>query len=507
MSTPGSNLGKIPFLNRGTTHQASSFYQPKPLFTPSPNTHSEAEMLSSRSSSASGLDEVVVVEVLSAADAVVVAVVSLLELVQLHEVHRVPQQTADARETLAELRPLRALVRHELQRAAELLVVARGVLDEVLGLHLELAALVVLEDALLLRLLLAHVVHLLALQVAAAHHVPLVRELLPQDQRLHRSHLKRAHRVVHAEAVHVRVLCDLVKELVDQLLLLQELHVAQHVLAELDRLVESVLAAVRHVHKLHHRRLQTLVEQVGLLKVVLELGATGKDQTRHVRAVVRDEVRRRQLRDLTDVVATLLHTQTTETRSRLTTPSVLLRQLNSETVQDLTGVARQRAVQRAVTVHHDETVLVVGLKHLVHLVNVELVVAHVLRLAHRLERLDVDRQLLLLVVLRHHVTAEQDQSVRRRTVVQLQLRQARRDRRLHCQLRRVRLDRRGRAVLVVQQLRRLRDLVLGRDHQRDQTGGRHALGLLQTLDHLLQPPLLDVLVDILAVGRGLGHCG
>ena len=57
---------------------------------------------------------------------------------------------------------------------------------------------------------------------------------------------------------------------------------------------------------------------------------------------------------LADVVVPLLHPESGETESRLTTAAVLLRKVDGELVQDLAGVALEGSEQRTVAVHHDE---------------------------------------------------------------------------------------------------------------------------------------------------------
>ena len=91
--------------------------------------------------------------------------------------------------------------------------------------------------------------------------------------------------------------------------------------------------------------------------------------------VVSDEARDGSLGDLPQVVVSLLHTKTGETHRRLTTTTVFLWQLDVELGDDLSGVALQRAKERAVTVHDDEAELgVVGEKRRERL-RVEFVVA------------------------------------------------------------------------------------------------------------------------------------
>lgn len=79
----------------------------------------------------------------------------------------------------------------------------------------------------------------------------------------------------------------------------------------------------------------------------------------------RDEELSGELSDLANVVVALLHTQARKAQCRLTTTAVLLGQVDVELVQDLAGVAAQRAEQAAVAVHDNEAELVISLEQLV----------------------------------------------------------------------------------------------------------------------------------------------
>jgi hypothetical protein len=75
------------------------------------------------------------------------------------------------------------------------------------------------------------------------------------------------------------VLGNVVKVLVDKLLLLDELDVAEGLARQFNGLVEAVLASVRHIHDFDDLGLQTVVKQIGLVQVVLEVGGTSKNDT------------------------------------------------------------------------------------------------------------------------------------------------------------------------------------------------------------------------------------
>ena len=142
-------------------------------------------------------------------------------------------------------------------------------------------------------------------------------------------------------------------------------------------LVEPVLTTVADVHHLDDLRSQTRIEHVGLAELGLEVGTTREDKTSHINLVLGDVVLHGEFGDLTDVVVALFVTETGETERGLTTTAVLLWEVDSELVNDFTGVASYSAEKGAVTVHDDEAELGVRLKQLLKGLGVELVVAKV----------------------------------------------------------------------------------------------------------------------------------
>jgi hypothetical protein len=87
--------------------------------------------------------------------------------------------------------------------------------------------------------------------------------------------------------------------------------------------------------------LQTVVEEVGLVEVVLEVGGTSENDTSHVDLVGGDEVLYSQFGDLADVVVALLFTETGETQSGLTTTTVLLGEIDRESARVSVPYARR----------------------------------------------------------------------------------------------------------------------------------------------------------------------
>jgi hypothetical protein len=116
------------------------------------------------------------------------------------------------------------------------------------------------------------------------------------------------------------------------------------------------------------------------------------------------------LSDLTDVVVALFVTKTRETKGRLTSTSVLLGQIDSELVDDITGVSRDGTEQGTVTIHDDETELGVGLEQLGKGLGVELVVTHVQGGVDGLVGREIDVDLLFLALVGNDSTAVNDKS-------------------------------------------------------------------------------------------------
>ena len=117
-------------------------------------------------------------------------------------------------------------------------------------------------------------------------------------------------------------MANLLEVLANKLLLLNELDVAQGLTSQFNGLVETVLATVGNIDNLDNLGLQTTIEQVGLVKIVLEIGGTSQHQTGDVGLVVGNVVLNSQLGDLADVVVTLFLTETRETQSGLTTTAL-----------------------------------------------------------------------------------------------------------------------------------------------------------------------------------------
>lgn len=99
---------------------------------------------------------------------------------------------------------------------------------------------------------------------------------------------------------------------------------------------------------------------------------------------------------------------------------MLLGQIDLQTLQNLTGVSTQSTEKRTVTVHDDETELLVRLQQLTQRLGVELVVTKVQGSVDGLEGLEIDVNLSLLSFGGDNFTTVHNQSIGGNLVVQLE---------------------------------------------------------------------------------------
>lgn len=353
---------------------------------------------------------------------IVVVVIIVAVLDELLKVDLVSKETTNTAKALDELVTLGGTVRDELESSTEILVVLGNPLQEgalLDNLHLLAGGLVEEHVAAGLLLSLSQVEDdILAFRVAKS--VAGNFEVLKDDQSLDSTELESLEGIFETVADLAGVLANLFKVLANELLLLDKLDVAERLSRQLNGLVEAVVTTVRNINNLDDLGLETGIEHVGAVEIVLEIGGTSQDKTSDVGLVVGDEVLHGQLSDLAHVVVTLLVTETRETQSGLTTTSVLLGKIDGELVKNLAGVAGEGAKECAVTVHDDEAEPLVGLEQLRKSLGVELVVAQVQGGVDGLEGLEVDVDLALLAFLGQDFTTVQDKAVRGNLVVELE---------------------------------------------------------------------------------------
>lgn len=136
----------------------------------------------------------------------------------------------------------------------------------------------------------------------------------------------------------------------DKLLLLYKFHVGKRVGGKLDSLVETVFTTVRHINNLDDLGEQSGVKEITSTQISLELSATGKDETGNIDLVGGDKVLNSKFGDFSDVVSTSFFSETGETKSRLTTSAVFLGKVDSEFVDDFTGITGESTEEGSVTV-------------------------------------------------------------------------------------------------------------------------------------------------------------
>ncbi|KAH3660506.1 hypothetical protein OGAPHI_007092 [Ogataea philodendri] len=319
---------------------------------------------------------------------------------------------------------------------------------------------------------------------------------LINDDDLTSSQIKSLKRIVNSVTEFTGILRNLVKVLCDQFLFLDKLDVGQSLSRQLDGLVKSVFSSVRDINQLQNLALQSTVKHVGSTQLGLEISTTGQNQSSNSHLVVRNEVLNSHLGDFSDIVVSLLVSQSGETQCRLSTSSMLLRQINCEFVQNFSGVTGQSTKQGSITVHHNETKSVVTFKQFGQRLGVELVITQIQRGIDRLERLESNGELLFFTLLSNNFTTVHNQSVWRNRIVQLEFLLGRCDCRKHRKSVHTRFDVGSGSVLISQHFLDHWDLTFWRNNQRNHRGTVTS-GLFQRFDQFLDLPHLDVLLRLI----------
>lgn len=225
------------------------------------------------------------------------------------------EKAAETAEALAELSALGRAVGDELNLDVQLRFIFDEVLDEVLLAHQLIFCLLlyVTIDEHLLAGLRVHVADVLLLTLLKD--LTIEREVFPGDDRVNRAHFQTADRVDETVAVSARVLSDVVQKLLDDVDLLQQLHVVQNVRTQFDCLLETSFHAVSDINLLDDTCLDTRVQKIRLGENVLEVGATRENDSVHVQhiRVLVDEESDAVLGDDVDVVVARFQAQTGET--------------------------------------------------------------------------------------------------------------------------------------------------------------------------------------------------
>ena len=353
---------------------------------------------------------------------IIVIIIVILAIIELLKVDLVAEQTTNASESFDELVALRGTVGHEFQSGSEVAVLLgdpleeRHVLDD---LHF-LAGFLVHKKGAVLGLLLLGGVQGDQVAVGVLEDPAVDLQILEDDESLNSTKLKSLEGVVDTVTNTAGILRNLLKVLSDELLLLDELDVAECLGRQLNGLVETILASVRDIDDLDNLDLETTIKEIRLVQVVLEVSGTGQDDTGNVNLVVGDEVLDCQLSDLADVVVTLLLTKTGKTKGRLSSTSVLLWKIDGELVHNVSGVSGKGTKKCSVTIHDNETELLVILEELSEGLGVELIVAKVEGGIDWPERLEVDVDLSLLAFGCQDFTTVDDKSIWWDLVVELQ---------------------------------------------------------------------------------------
>jgi len=387
----------------------------------------------------------------------------VLSISDLSKIKSITHDTTDTTETLAELRTLRRLVRDEVQRATELLVVVGQPLNDSLTLN----GLVVDDVLVRLSSLRSGNDGLFSTSILATNDVTVLRQVLPNNNLSDGRHLQSSESITKTVANLAAVLGNLFEIAGKELLLTDELDTSKRISSEVNSLSETVLTTVRNIVDTDDDVHETGIKKIRGCELLLEFGGTGEDETSDSGLIVGNEAGNSGFSDLTHVVMTLLKTNTSETKSGLTTTTVLLRKLDVELVKDCTSRTSDLTEESTVTIHDDETEFLIIFKESLESLSVEAVIAHVEGGLERLERLNINRNLLLLTIGSQNFTAVKNETVFRDFVIELQTLLSRGNSRKDGKTVDTRLNVSSGTVFGLEHGSDLRNLGLGRDNQGD----------------------------------------
>src|SRR5271156_4466958 len=106
-----------------------------------------------------------------------------------------------------------------------------------------------------------------------AHH----RQIFIDNQSFYSSSLKTLKRFKVTITSLSSLLRDIFKELLQNLLLMNKPDIPQHISGQLNCLIKSIKIPIRDIHNLQNQRSQSLIKQIRLCKIILELCRTSKN--------------------------------------------------------------------------------------------------------------------------------------------------------------------------------------------------------------------------------------
>ena len=144
-------------------------------------------------------------------------------------------------------------------------------------------------------------------------------------------------------------------------------------------LVKTVLATIANIDNFDHLGCQAGVEHVTLTELRLEVCTTSQHKTADIDFIVGDKVLNCKFSNLANVVVPFFVSKTGETKGRLTTTAVLLREVDSKLVDNLARITGESAEESSISVHHDESKTGIGLEKLRKSLSMEFIVTKIER--------------------------------------------------------------------------------------------------------------------------------
>lgn len=119
----------------------------------------------------------------------------------------------------------------------------------------------------------------------------------------------------------------------NQSLFLHEFNVEKSLTWFFYSLIKSILKSIRNIHNINNFGLESGIEHICLIQIVLEISATCKYKTRHITFVISNKSLNCHLTNFTQIVMTFLFSQTCKTNWWLTSFVMFLRQLDCKFIE------------------------------------------------------------------------------------------------------------------------------------------------------------------------------
>lgn len=126
-----------------------------------------------------------------------------------------------------------------------------------------------------------------------------------------------------------------------------------------DCLVQPIILAIADIKLTQDNSLKTCIKNVRLIALSLNHSRPSQNQPLNIRLIISNKMLCSQLTNFPNIIVSLLLTNTRKTQSRLTTTTMLLRQLDIHPLQNFLIVSLQSSIKHTVTINNNKPKLLI----------------------------------------------------------------------------------------------------------------------------------------------------